>query len=124
MSYFAKIALIGSLLVSSVSYAGLQGPTGAGEATCSKYLAVRTTPIHEDIYVQWVSGMITGIVSQTSRVSIANLTLAGIATALKDYCSTNPSETIFVAAGNIAKPYLVARPYTIEREASAAHNGT
>jgi len=124
MRQLAIVALAASWPVCAPSYAGLSGPTGAGEAPCSEYLAAAKAPAHEDIYAQWASGMIAGIVSQTSRVPIADLTLEKIASALRKYCTSNPKETLIEATGKIAMPYLVARPYSAGREMRESSGGT
>ena len=91
------------------------GAMGAGDSTCREFLASGKGPAEQNIYVQWVSGMIAGIASQTPAVRSPALTMGDLAAQLRELCSKSPDKTLFVAAGTLSKPYMVARPYALSK---------
>jgi len=86
---------------------------GVGTSQCKDYLAAAKADAHKDIYVQWVSGMITGIIALTTTVGPQGLTVDSVAADLKLFCTDHPSTTIYAAAGTLAEPYRVAKVYPL-----------
>jgi len=109
-----------SLLLSAVAavaivpaFAGHVEVVGVGASQCKDYLAAAKADTRKDVYVQWVSGMITGIAALTTTVGPQGLTVDSLAADLKRFCTDHPSKTIFAAAGTLAEPYRVGKFYPL-----------
>lgn len=109
-------SLLFCTLVAGFGTPALSGQTeavGAGAARCKDYLAAARADARKDIYVQWVSGMITGVAAFSTNVDPHGLTVGGLADDLKRYCKERPADSIFQAAGVLARPYRVAKAYPL-----------
>ena len=108
---FRRSLLLGAVATVAVApaFAGRTEVVGVGASQCKDYLAVAKADAHSDIYVQWVSGMITGIAALTSTVGPKGLTVDSVALDLKRYCTDHPAHRIIAAAGALAEPYMGAR---------------
>ncbi|MGA7297575.1 MAG: hypothetical protein WBW92_08715 [Rhodanobacteraceae bacterium] len=101
----AILAFLGTLVASQAYGADISGGLGAGDATCTEALAnAKQVPEH-DIYVQWASGQISGMISRGSQKYPQNLTISMLASQLHAFCRAHPQESVFVAAATIGKRY-------------------
>jgi hypothetical protein len=85
--------------------ADIEGGLGAGDATCAEYLADAGPSPERNIYVQWASGQISGMISKSSQRYPQDLSVATLAQRLETFCKANPQESIFVGATTIGKQY-------------------
>ncbi len=92
--------------IGSVAYAAPGAAFKTMNISCSDYLA---TPSQRAMDVQWVSGMIVGLVSKTSQIVPQDVTSSQLESRVTAYCKSQPKETLFVAAAMIAKPYMKQR---------------
>jgi hypothetical protein len=113
---YPKSALLCVLAVGAVApaIAGQSSKAiGVGASPCNDYLAAAKADARKDVYVQWVSGMITGVAALTTKLDPQGLTVGSLAVDLKRYCTDHTSQTIFEAASALAQPYRVAKPYPL-----------
>jgi hypothetical protein len=95
------------LIAGSAVAAEISGPMGAGEITCGEYLKAHTVPAERDVYAQWSSGVIVGIISITSQRIPPELTVERVARHLQAFCKADPSQSLFVAAASMSREYQV-----------------
>lgn len=101
---FCAAALAASLPATA---ANIGGGIGAGDATCAQYLADAGPSPERNIYVQWASGQISGMISKSSQRYPQDLSVARLSQRLEKFCKANPQETVVVGATMIGKQYTV-----------------
>ena len=99
------MALVATLVTFQANGAEISGALGAGDATCSEALSSANQAPEQDIYVQWASGQISGMISKGSQEYPQDLNISLLARQLHKFCRAHPQESVFVAAATIGKRY-------------------
>ena len=100
------LAFLGTFVAFQASAADISGGLGAGDATCSEALAHARQSPEQDVYVQWASGQISGMISRSSQAYPQELTIPLLARQLHQFCRAHPQESVFVAAATIGKRHV------------------
>jgi hypothetical protein len=103
-----RCALAASLLLTPLGLA-LAGPDnpeftyiGLGAMTCGQFLTSESLPALKSPYIQWVSGLLTGVAESRGSKYMRQMSLAEIAGRFTDHCMRNPTESVLSAAKAIA----------------------